>query len=170
MSETILSKTVGKLCSVLGLLALVGCIGWVGFWSYFQHGPSVTPESCSESIKDPERESAKAADEAGAVRIVGVWPENTTINRRICVAVAGVAAKADETQSKQNAARTPVEITLFLNGRKTSDMTFKAKAIPDTQYLVSVREDIESIESVVVQEWRADSWGHDVDATEPQTL
>jgi hypothetical protein len=141
MFEAILEKTVGRVSAVLGFAALAGCIGYVGYSSYVEHGPSVTPESCKSALatvvaNDPENDSAKAADAAGTMRIVGVWPESTTINRHVCVAVAGVAAKADETQSKQNAPRPLVDLTLFLNGRKISDMTFKAKAIPDIQYVV----------------------------------
>jgi len=140
MFNIIFQEKIGRVSGALGFAALAACIGYVGYLSYFEHGPNVTPESCKAALatiiaNDPENDSAKDADAAGTVRIVNVWPDSTAINRHVCVAVAGVAAKATDAQLKQNAARPPVDLALFLNGRKTSDLTFKAKAVSEIQYV-----------------------------------
>jgi hypothetical protein len=131
MFNAILSKKAGAVGGALGVAALVICIGAVGYLSYFEHGPTVTPEECKKEIAKNANSASKDSDAAGTLRIVGVWPAGTTINRHLCIAVAGVAKAADASQAAQ-----PANLALFLNGRKTSDLTFKAKAAPDIQYVI----------------------------------
>jgi hypothetical protein len=130
MLDTIFSKTVGKLSAALGCAALAFCVGFAGWWSRTP-GPNVTAENCKAELGTP---AATAADTSGRLRIVGVWPEARTINRHVCLAVAGAAAKADATNA--NASAAPVALTLFFDGRRASQMTFKALAIPDVQYII----------------------------------
>jgi hypothetical protein len=131
MFERIFSKTVGRLSAVLGCIALAVCMGFVGYWSLLDPGPIVTPESCQNKLGPL---AASGTDAQGILRIADLWPESTTINRRICLAVAGVAASGSA-QPNANAAK-PVDLTLFLNGRRVSPLTFKARPTPDIQYVI----------------------------------
>ena len=131
MFERIFSKTVGRLSAVLGCIALAVCMGFVGYWSLLDPGPIVTPGSCQNKLGPL---AASGTDAQGILRIADLWPESTTINRRICLAVAGVAASGNA-QPNANAAK-PVDLTLFLNGRRVSPLTFKARPTPDIQYVI----------------------------------
>jgi hypothetical protein len=129
----ILSKTFGKWYAGLGGLALAACILYVGGESLFVPGPIVNPESCQKAVSAP---AADNKDAEGTLRITDIWPVSTTINRRICLAVAGVASTAATAQANADPAKSQVKLTLFLNGRRVDQLTFKARAMPDVQYII----------------------------------
>jgi hypothetical protein len=120
----------GRVFGVLGSLALLACLIWTAY-------EGASPDSfadCHDKLSTPAAGSATAADEAGVLRIMDVWPRTIQLSGRLCLAVAGVAAKATDAQAAANANRAPVDIALVLDDRR-APLTVKAAAVPGPQVL-----------------------------------
>src|ERR1700730_16725660 len=104
MLNILFSKTVGAISGGIGILILAGCIIFIAAKALLETGP-LTAKECENELKQQKVPLAEIdADVEGTLRILGAWPESITINRRICVAVAGVAPKANETRLRQQLA------------------------------------------------------------------
>jgi hypothetical protein len=130
---TLYGAAATKLAGVLGVLgglALLACLIWTAY-------EGASPDSfadCHDKLSTLAAGSATAADEAGVLRIMDVWPQTIQLSGRLCLAVAGVAAKATDAQAAANANRAPVDIALVLDDRR-APLTVKATAVPGPQVL-----------------------------------
>jgi hypothetical protein len=104
-----------KLFGVFGGIALLACVSWTAYESY---SVDVSAD-CNAKLSTAVASSATEADDAGALRIVDIWPETIQLSGRLCVAVAGVtAAPTDPLYKYVDPNRSTVEISLFLNGHR----------------------------------------------------
>jgi len=111
----------------IGLVLLVWCIVWTGMESI----PPVTSIGCRDSLKAELATAPTAADSAGTLRIIGVWPKTASLGSRLCVVVAGAA----EAPKAGAAAAPSVNVTLFLNEENTK-LSAKADPVPGPQMLI----------------------------------
>jgi hypothetical protein len=103
IADKLFDMRVGKASGLFGFVALVICISIVGYFSYLDRNPA-TSETCRKALNQNGPPKVDVLDASGTLRIVDVWPASTTINRRICLAVAGVAPRANEERLKQTLA------------------------------------------------------------------
>ena len=75
-----------KLFGVFGAIALLACLIWTAYASY---SVDVSAD-CNAKLATAVASSATEADDAGALRIVDIWPETVQLSGRLCVVVAGV--------------------------------------------------------------------------------
>jgi hypothetical protein len=123
------NKTVlSMLLAVLGIGLLVWCMIWTAIVSMSVE----TEASCRKNLAPALTAAATPDDNAGKLRIAGVFPDKVSLGSQLCVAVAGVAAKPADAQA---AASPPVDIGLLLNNQRTS-LSTKADATPAPQLLV----------------------------------
>ena len=122
------AKKLGIVSGVLGGIAFLVCLIWTAF-----EGVSMgSTDDCRGKLSAPAAAGATAADEAGVLRIVDFWPHAVLLSGRLCLVVAGVAAKPTDAQSGARAA--PVDIALFLDERRVP-LTTKASAASHPQIL-----------------------------------
>lgn len=117
-----------KISSVLGAIALLACVIWTGYDSFF------SPDASADCNNRPSAAAAPSAietDDAGVLRVVDVWPETVQLSGRLCVVVAGVTpAPSDPHYSKYPADpnRSAVEIALFLNSHRAASTVYATVA------------------------------------------
>src|SRR5262245_3358203 len=109
------SQKAGKLFGLLGLLALVLCLGLVAY----SEANGMKDESQSQCNSLSAKLNTPDVGKDGKLRVLGVSPPRTATNRAVCVVVAGVSAKVEE-----NA--TPVDLSLFMNEVPAPQITLKA--------------------------------------------
>jgi hypothetical protein len=130
------------IAKILGALGAAGLLFIMAIVAYLGFGSDALPR-CSESLSTMLG-SANDSDNTGRLRIIDFRPKTqdndqgqVKLGGRICLAVAGIAAKAADAQGKpvSDPARNPtVDVTLFLNELR-SPLTIKAQAIPEPQIL-----------------------------------
>jgi hypothetical protein len=112
----------------LGIVLLLGCMIWTA-----KESMSVETEaSCRKNLATTLTAQATPDDNAGKLRIAGIFPDKVSLGSQLCVVVAGVAAKPADAQA---GASSPVELVLLLNNQRTN-LSTKADAIPGPQLLV----------------------------------
>jgi hypothetical protein len=111
--------------AVVGVLLLLATM----LWTVIDGATSDPSALCSEKLATAASTALTTDDIAGQLRIIDVWPKGKVLlGGRICLAVAGVAAKASENRSST------ADVTLFLNDQR-SQLTAKALAISGPQFL-----------------------------------
>jgi hypothetical protein len=104
-----------RLFGIFGAIALLTCLIWTAYASY---SVDVSAD-CNAKLATAVASSATAADDAGALRIVDIWPETIQLSGRLCVAVAGVTpAPTDPSYKYVDPNRSTVDVALFLNGHR----------------------------------------------------
>jgi hypothetical protein len=117
--------------AALGCVLLAGCI----IWTAKEIVPVETADNCQKNLSAALASQA-ATDDAGKLRVAGLFPDKVTLGSRLCVVVAGVAPKpADTPATPYSAAPMPVPVTLYLNSERTS-LFEAANPIPGPQLLI----------------------------------
>jgi len=125
-----------KALAAIGSVLLIACIVWTA-----REAPApVTSIECRDNLKaelatDPTKKEQNDKDNAGALRVAGVWPKGVTLGSRLCVVVAGVAAAPTAPQKPGDAATPAVGVNLYLNEAATK-LSAKAEPAPGPQLLI----------------------------------
>jgi hypothetical protein len=120
-----------KLFGVLGAIALLACVSWTAYEGFKVD----VSADCNTKLSTALASSATEADDAGALRIVDVWPETVQLSGRLCIVVAGVTpAPSDPLYKYVDPNRSTVEIALFLNGHRAPSTVY-ALVAPRPQVL-----------------------------------
>jgi hypothetical protein len=125
-----------KALAAIGSVLLIACIVWTA-----REAPApVTSIECRDNLKaelatDPTKKEQNDRDNAGALRVAGVWPKSVTLGSRLCVVVAGVAAAPAGPQKPGDAATPAVGVNLYLNEAPTK-LSAKAEPAPGPQLLI----------------------------------
>lgn len=112
----------------LGCVLLLGCI----IWTARESMPVVTADACQTKLAAELAAPASDDDNAGKLRIAGRFPNQVTLGSRLCVVVAGVAAKPATPPSSPPA---QADIMLYLNNERTL-LSEKADSVPGPQLLI----------------------------------
>jgi hypothetical protein len=120
-----------KLLAAVGSGLLIICI----VWTALELPPPVTSIACRDNLKAELAADPTAKDNAGKLRVVGVWPKAVTLGSRLCVVVAGVAAASTEEQKPGDTPTPSVDVNLFLNEAATK-LSAKADPVPGPQMLI----------------------------------
>ncbi|WP_189510386.1 MULTISPECIES: hypothetical protein [unclassified Mesorhizobium] len=95
MMEKMTSRTAAGFFTLAGVILLGLCLVSVA-WQKLHGGSDPTDKDCRDNLKFTVSDSQKAAIVDGRLQLLGVWPELTSINRHVCVAVGGVVSTAAE--------------------------------------------------------------------------
>ena len=125
-----------KLLAAIGSVLLIACI----VWTAREAPPPVTSIECRDNLRaelaiDPTKKEQNDKDNAGTLRVAGVWPKSVTLGSRLCVVVAGVAPAPTGAQKPGDAAIPAVGVNLYLNEAATK-LSAKAEAAPGPQLLI----------------------------------
>jgi hypothetical protein len=120
-----------KLLAAVGSGLLIICI----VWTALESPPPVTSIACRDNLKAELVADPTAKDNAGKLRVAGVWPKAVTLGSRLCVVVAGVAAASTEEQKPGDTPPPSVDVNLFLNEAATK-LSAKADPVPAPQMLI----------------------------------
>jgi hypothetical protein len=110
-----------KLFGILGGIALLVCV----IWTAYEHFKVDVSVDCNAKLATAAESSATESDDAGALRIVDIWPETVQLSGRLCIVVAGVTpAPSDPLYRYVDPNRTTVEMALFLNGHRAPSTVY----------------------------------------------
>jgi len=100
------SPTLTKAFGVFGFAPLVICLllslPWIKV-KFSDEGGAFNPTDvqCRSNLKT----EAQPSDGAGILRVIDVWPRQTSINRHVCVSVAGVVSAVAERRLAEEVVR-----------------------------------------------------------------
>jgi hypothetical protein len=112
----------------LGCVLLLACM----IWTAKESMPGATADACQTNLAAALAAPASDDDNAGKLRITGRFPDKVTLGSRLCVVVAGVAAKPAAAPASPPA---QADIMLYLNNERTS-LSEKADSVPGPQLLI----------------------------------
>jgi len=147
MLDTIFSERSGKIFGSFGLLALAVCLALVAYSAITGDISDASDAECSAALL---KATSSEAGKDGPLRILSVVPTHTTVDRRLCVVVAGVTPKADEKPDLQ-----PVELELFMNDVAAEHLAVKADPVAAPQILTFRLDAPSDATSEGARFWRA---------------
>ncbi|UCI21373.1 hypothetical protein FJ970_10620 [Mesorhizobium sp. B2-1-8] len=95
MLEGLTSRFVAKCFAVAGVGLLVVCLALAG-WQRLHGTSDPTEAECEANLLPAVAPQGEALMRAGKLQVLGVWPHKTSINRSICLAIAGVVSESSD--------------------------------------------------------------------------